>query len=78
LDAVASVRDAAVSDVFPFEAPSGLYFLQNEPYVLVVPLFRSQSGLIPAGYGCGRSSSYLLDVCLRLDFVAVGTLFSVW
>jgi hypothetical protein len=35
LGLVASVRRAAAGDVFPFWALSGLYFLQNGPYVLV-------------------------------------------
>jgi hypothetical protein len=69
---------AAVGDVFPFWELSGLYFLQDGPYVLVIQLFPSQSGWIPAGCGCSLNSSYLLDVFPRLVFVAVDTLFSAW
>jgi hypothetical protein len=54
---------------------SGLYFLKNGPNVLVVQLFCFQSRWIPAGCSYNCYSSYLLDVCPRLDFVAVGTLF---
>jgi hypothetical protein len=71
LGPVSFVCGAAVGDVFPFWALSGLCFFQNGPYVLVI---RSQSDCIPASSSYNRSSSYLLDVCLRLDFVAVDTL----
>jgi hypothetical protein len=48
------------------------------PYVLVVQLFRYQSSYFPSGRGYRRNSLYLLDVCPRLDFVAVATLFEAW
>jgi hypothetical protein len=34
----AFVRGAAVGDVFPFSALSGLYFLHKGPYVLLIQL----------------------------------------
>jgi hypothetical protein len=78
LGLVALVRAAAVGDVFPFWALPGLYFLQNGPYVLAVQLLSSQSDRIPGTCGYSCNSSYLLDVCPDLGFVAVGTRFSVW
>jgi hypothetical protein len=63
---------------YPENLKEGLYFLHNGPYVLVVQLFRSQSGWIPAGCGYSSNSLYLLDVCPCLDFVVVATLFSAW
>jgi hypothetical protein len=69
------VRGAAVGHVFQFWAPSGLYFLQNGPYALIVQ-FPSQNSWIPAACGYSHNSSYLLDVCPRLDFVTAGTLLS--
>lgn len=36
LGLVASVRGAAVGDVFPLWALSGICFLQNAPYILIV------------------------------------------
>jgi hypothetical protein len=72
------VRGAAVGDVFPFWALSGLYFLQNGSYVLIVQLFCSQSSWIPDGWGYSCKSSHLLDVGQHLNFVAVGTLFLAW
>jgi hypothetical protein len=74
LGPVAFVCGAAVGDVFPFWAMSGLYFLQNGPYVMVVKLFCSQGSYISASCGYGHISLYLLDVCQHLDFVAGGTL----
>jgi hypothetical protein len=71
------VCGAAVSDVFPFWALPGFYFLQNGPYVLVVQ-FSSQGRWILSGCCYSRNSLYLFDVCPRLDFVAVGTLFLAW
>jgi hypothetical protein len=67
-----------VGDVLLFWVLPGLYFLQNGPYVLVLQSFCSQSGWIPAGCGYSHNSLYLLDVCLRLDFVAVGKLLLLW
>jgi hypothetical protein len=78
LGPIAFVRGAAVGDVFPLWALAGLYFLQNGRYILVVQLFPFQSGRIQANCGYSRSSSYLFDVCSRVGFVAVGTLFSAW
>jgi hypothetical protein len=36
--------------------------------------------MFPSQAGCGnsRKSSYLLDVCPRLDFLSLSTLFSEW
>jgi hypothetical protein len=78
LGPVAFVCGVAFGDVFPFWALSGLYFLQNGLHVLVVQFLCSQSGWIPAGYGCSCNSLYLLDICSHLDFVAVSTLFLAW
>jgi hypothetical protein len=78
LGPVAFVREAAFGHVFPFWALSGLCFLQNGPFVLVAQLFCSQSRWISAGCGYSRESSHLLDVCPRLEFVAVGTLLLAW
>jgi hypothetical protein len=48
LGLVVLVREAAVGDVFPFGILFRVYFLQNGLYMLVVQLFPSQSGWIPA------------------------------
>jgi hypothetical protein len=69
---------AVVGYGFLFWPLSGLFFLQNGPFVFIVQLFHSQSGWIPTSCGYRRSSSYLLDVCPRLNFVAVDTLVLVW
>lgn len=53
----------------------GLCFLQNWPCILVIQ-FCSQSKRILAGCGYSCNSSCLVDVCLRLNFVGVRTLFS--
>jgi hypothetical protein len=77
LGLVAFVRGAEIGDFFPFWSLSGLYFLQNWTYVLVVK-FSSQIGWVLAGCGYSSNSSYLIDFCPRLDFVYVSTLFSAW
>jgi hypothetical protein len=41
-------------------------------------LFCIPGGWFPAGCGYRHNISYLLDICLRLDFVAVDTLFLAW
>jgi hypothetical protein len=43
------------------------------PYILVIQLFPSHRGWIPACYCYIRNSSYLLDICLRPNFVADGS-----
>jgi hypothetical protein len=78
LGPVAFVCEAAVCDVFPFGTLSGIYFLQDGPYFLVVQLFRSESDWIPGACGYSRNSSCLFDVCPRLDFVAVNKLLLAW
>jgi hypothetical protein len=45
---------------------------------MAVQMFRSQGHWNPAGRDYSCHNSYLPDVCSRLDFVAVGTLFSAW
>jgi hypothetical protein len=67
------VHGAAVGHGSPFWPLYGLCFLQNGPYVLVDP-FCSQSRWVSAGCGYSGESSHLLDVCPRLEFLAVGTL----
>jgi hypothetical protein len=78
LDPAAFVCAAAIGDVFPFWTLSQLYFLQNGPYVLVIQLFSSQTGWVPADCSYSCNSSYLLDICPRLDFMAVTTPFLAW
>jgi hypothetical protein len=77
LEPIAFLCGAAVGDIFTFWVLfSLLWFLQNGPYVLVVQLFPSQGGWIPAGYN--RNSLYLLYICPHLDLVTVYTIFSAW
>jgi hypothetical protein len=75
---VAFIRGAGFGAVFPFWAMLSLYVLQNGPNILFVQFFPSESGWIVAGCIYSRNSSYLLDVCHRLHFVAVGILFCAW
>jgi hypothetical protein len=65
-------NEKCTNNFYPENLKEGLYFLHNGPYVIVVQLFHSQSGWIPAGCGYSRNSSYLLNI----DFVAVATLLS--
>jgi hypothetical protein len=78
VETVAFVGGPAVGNVVPFWALYGLYFFHNKPYVVVIQLIHSWSNWIPAGCGYSYNNSHLLDVCLRLDFLAVGTAFLVW
>jgi hypothetical protein len=48
--------------------------VQNLPYVLVVPLFCSSSWN-RAGFNYNCDTLYLLDVCSRLDFMELSTIF---